>query len=507
MRSRILVVTALLSVTITAATPAASARPPFTVPALRHWKPAHGSYRLPQRPRIAAPRRLAGAARTLASELHGRAVRHRGDIRLRLGATGLPKEGYRLSITKTGVRIAARTPIGAFWATRTLLQLSRAHSRLPRGTARDWPRYPDRGLMIDNGRKYFTPKWIAREIRRLSYLKLNRLHLHFSDNEGFRIESRTHPEAVSDPHLTQKQLKRLVALGRRYHVRLVPEIDMPGHMQAALAKHPELQLTDVNGQRAPDKLDYTKPEARKFARELIEEFLPLFPAREWHMGADEFLGILVPPTPADYARYPQLEAYAKKIYGPAANAKDGFLGFANEIATLVGKHGKTLRVWNDGIDGGNVVKLRPSTVVEWWNNPAGPGSGPGPQDWIALGHPVLNAGWFPTYYVSGGPTKSVPPRPDMAWAYEDWDVNRFLGLYYTSRDAHEPEFVLPAGERLNRGSELHVWNDDPKGETEDEIARGIAPRLAVIAQKTWNSPPVVPAYDDFERLSRAAGAG
>jgi hexosaminidase len=278
-------------------------------------------------------------------------------------------------------------------------------------------------------------------------------------------------------------------------------------MRAALAKHPELQLTDVNGQKAPDKLDYTKPEAREFARELIEEYLPLFPAREWHMGADEFLGILVPPTPADYARYPQLEAYAKATYGPNANAKDGFLGFVNEIATLVGRHGKTLRVWNDGIDGGNVVKLRPSIVVEWWNNPAGPGSGPGPGDWIALGHPVLNAGWFPTYYVSGGPTKSVPPRPDMAWAYEDWDVNRFLGLYYTSRDAHEPEFVLPPGERLNRGSELHVWNDDPKGETQDEIARGIAPRLAVIAQKTWNSPLVVPAYGDFERLAGSVGSG
>src|SRR5205814_1631718 len=132
-----------------------------------------------------------------------------------------------------------------------------------------------------------------------------------------------------------------------------PEIDMPGHMQAALGNHPELQLADASGQRAPDKLDYTKPEARRFARELIEEYMALFPASEWHMGADEFLSVILPPTPADYARYPQLEAYAKATYGPTANAKDGFLGFVNDVDAIVRAHGKTLRVWNDGLDGGN----------------------------------------------------------------------------------------------------------------------------------------------------------
>ena len=162
-----------------------------------------------------------------------------------------------------------------------------------------------------------------------------------------------------------------------------------------MTKHPELQLADTSGQRAPDKLDYTKPAARRFARDLIEEYMALFPAREWHMGADEFLGVLFPPTEADYARYPQLEAYAKATYGPSANAKDGFLGFVNEIDALVRSRGKTLHVWNDGLDGGNVVKLRPDIVVEWWNNPAGPGSGPGPADFIA--QPTISLSRHPTY--------------------------------------------------------------------------------------------------------------
>jgi hexosaminidase len=486
-------------------TSAGAANPrPFTIPAVREWKGAHGSLELPKHPRIAAPRRLSWIAHTLAGELNGTVAR-RGNVELAIGSVGHGPEGYRLRVGRA-VRITASTSTGVFWGTRTLLQLVRAHARrLPHGSASDWPRYPDRGLMIDNGRKYFTPKWIAREIRRLAYLKLNRLHLHFSDNQGFRIESRSHPGAVSDFHLTKAQVRSLVALGKRYRVKLVPELDMPGHMQAALTKHPELQLADASGQRAADKLDYTKPAARRFARDLIEEYMALFPAREWHMGADEFLGVLLPPTEADYARYPQLEAYAKATYGPTANAKDGFLGFVNEIDRLVRSHGKTLHVWNDGLDGGSAVKLRPDIVVEWWNNPAGPGSGPGPGDFTAAGHPVLNAGWFPTYYVSGSSSTSAPPRPDMSWAYEDWDVNRFLGLYYASRDAHEPEFVLPPGEPLNRGSELHVWNDDPTAESEAQIAAGIAPRLRVIAQKTWNSPLLVPSYAEFERLARPLG--
>ena len=179
------------------------------------------------------------------------------------------------------------------------------------------PRY---GWILDDGRAFYSRAWLMQLIRELSDLKLNLLHLHFSDDQGFRIESTSHPEAVSDFHLTKKVVRSLVALGKRYRVKLVPELDMPGHMQAALTKHPELQLADASGQRAPDKLDYTKPEARRFARELIEEYMALFPASEWHMGADEFLSVILPPTPADYARYPQLEAYAKATYGPAANA-------------------------------------------------------------------------------------------------------------------------------------------------------------------------------------------
>ena len=112
--------------------------------------------------------------------------------------------------------------------------------------------------MLDNGRRYYTPAWIGRRIRQLAYLKLNQLHLHFSDNQGFRIESESHPEIVSAHHLTKRQVRTLLALARRYHVRVIPELDMPGHLAAALAptpscRCPATRTCSTSRSRPPDR--------------------------------------------------------------------------------------------------------------------------------------------------------------------------------------------------------------------------------------------------------------
>jgi hexosaminidase len=488
----------------------------LTIPALREWRGGEGTFRLRRSPRIVVPvahrRRLRSDAEVFADdlrELTGRRVEvvsrrgtrlRRGDIRLALGARdhGLGREGYRMRIGRT-VRIAGNHPAGAFYATRTLLQLLRQGADVPAGRARDWPRYPERGLMVDVGRKYFTPGWLQAHVRELAYLKLNYLHLHLSDNQGFRIESERHPEVVSSRHLTKREVRELVALATRYHVTVVPEIDMPGHMEAALARHPELQLKNLAGLRSPANLDYTLPEARAFAHELIEEYLPLFPGPYWHMGADEYL-ITVPgfQTPVDYALYPQLEAYARREYGPEATAKDGILGFVNSTSALVRARGKTLRIWHDGLEGGRAVTVDPSIAVDWWIDTAGPT----PHELLAAGHRIMNAGWFPTYYVEG-PLGAV--RPDMRTAYESWEVNRFYGPFVLNEGLQNPPDVVAPDEPRNLGSKLHVWNDVPDAETEEQIATGIAPRLRVIAQKTWGSPLLTPSYAEFEDIARATG--
>lgn len=398
-----------------------------TIPAVREWHAGHGELRVAR---------------------HGGVVLALGSRDRRLG-----REGYRLEVGSR-VRIEARTRAGLFYGRQTVLQLLRAgHGTIPRGWGRDWPSYPERGLMIDNGRRYYSPAWIRRRIRELAYLKLNQLHLHFSDNQGFRIESDSHPEVMTRPYLTKAQVRDIVAYARARHVRVIGELDMPGHMQAALAAHPELQVAG-----RPDELDFTKPAARRFARELILEYLQLFPGRYWHAGADEFAG------PGD------------------------FIGFVNWIDRLVRAHGRTLRVWHDGLSG---TRLRRDVVVEWWAEHAGPS----PSRLLAQGHRVLNAGWWPTYY-DVGPLGQV--RPSMKVAYDTWQVNLFGGLAINTPTPASPLQRVPARRVL--GSELHLWNDDPAAETVEQTARGIAPRLRVLAQKTWDTPPPAPTYAGFERI-------
>jgi hexosaminidase len=446
---------AALGVAAALVLPAAAHSKPATIPALREWRPAPGSFQLTESSRVLG----SGAeARRLARELHRPLAApgepRPGDVELVVGTRDrrLGAEGYRLDVGAS-VRIEAPAAAGVFYGTRSLLQLLARGRRIPAGVARDWPRYPERGLMIDNGRRYFTPAWIKRRIRELSYLKLNQLHLHFSDNEGFRIESDSHPEIVTRPYLTKREVRDIVGFARRHHVRVIPELDMPGHLRAALAPHPDLQVTG-----RPHELDFTKPGARRFARELILEYLDLFPGEYWHAGADEYGG------PGD------------------------FIGFVNWIDRLVRARGRTLRVWHDGL---TARGLRRDVIVEWWADHAGPS----PAELLARGHRILNAGWYPTYYVVS-PLGRV--RPSMREAYESWAVNRFGGLAINAPTPANPLQVVPRRRVL--GSELHVWNDVPDGETAGQTARGIAPRLRVLAQKTWDSPPPARSYAGFLRL-------
>ena len=509
------VVSATLLLGLGQASAAPDAGRPQTIPALRGWDSAKGTWELGRKARVvvrcAAARRWRIEARVLARDLRavtGRAVgtpgrcglrARRGDVVLARArrAPHLGREGYRLRIGRS-FRIAAKADAGAFYGGRTLLQLVRAGVPIPRGRARDWPRYPERGLMVDVGRQYFTPGWIRAHVRELAYLKLNYLHLHLSDNQGFRIESDTHPEIVSAQHLTKRSVRRILALARRYHVTVVPEIDMPGHMTAALAAHPELQLRNLLGDPTPGVLDVTKPAARRFARDLIEEYLALFDGPYWHTGADEVIPFAFYPL----GLYPSLESYATERYGPSANAKDAIHGFVNWVDRIVRRHGRTTRMWHDDLNGGSAVTRDRRIVAEWWIDvsPLSDVAPPTPQQLLDRGHSIMNAGWFPTYYVNGVGGSDVLIRPDLEAAYESWDVHEFHGI----DDADPPDTIAP-GEPRNLGSELHVWNDNPGLVSQAETAVAISAGLRVLAQKTWRSPELTPAYAEFLPIIDAIG--
>jgi Glycosyl hydrolase family 20, catalytic domain/F5/8 type C domain len=195
-------------------------------------------------------------------------------------------------------------------------------------------------MMVDVGRKYFTVAWLREHIKELAYLKLNYLHLHLSDNLGFRLESATHPEVVSAQHYTKQEIADLVALAARYHVTIVPEIDMPGHMDQILASHPDLKLTSSAGTANNGYIDLSNLRAYPLMKDLIIEYLPLFPGPYWHLGADEYI--------TDYASYPQLQAYARREAMYQRWSVSTFHGGSTRSAASADRNlGAKLHVWCD----------------------------------------------------------------------------------------------------------------------------------------------------------------
>jgi hexosaminidase len=414
-----------------------------------------------------------------------------GDIVLRLGAVPVPAsasgsvvgsapafvpgsapafavgEAYRVRVAPW-VTIEAPAAAGVFNGTRSVLQWLRRGWTIRGGTALDWPSYPERGLMLDVGRKHFSLPWLRERIRELGDLKLNYLHLHLSDAHGFRLESDTHPEIVSSQHYSKRQIGDLVAYAARRHVQVVPEIDFPGHMDAILAAHPDLLLVGRTGAVCAGSVDLSKPAAYALMGDLITEFAALFPGTYWHLGADEYV--------LDYDEYPQLNEYAVARHGPGATGRDTYHAFVNWANELVRAAGRTTRIWNDGLKPGATVAVDADVVVEHWsaNGPGGfPWTGQAltPGQLAAAGHRVHNAAFTPTYYVTGGTVGSFNvPAETM---YDAWDPTIFVD-----------------GSRLadHLGAKLHVWCDDPEAQTEAQIAAEIADRLQVMAQLTWGSP-------------------
>ncbi|WP_068505142.1 beta-N-acetylhexosaminidase [Paenibacillus kribbensis] len=489
---------------------------PTTIPALREWTAASGSFQIGSNSRILIrPDDVLGLrsdAKTFGENLEamtGTAARvvvtqadpEPGDVLLELRSMDneIGDEGYNLTVGAY-VKIKANTATGAFYGTRTLLQLLRQYPSVPAGEARDWPRYSERGLMIDIARNYYSYDWLAERVRDMAYLKLNYLHLHFTDDQGWSIQS--DQNLHSSEFLTKKQIRSLVELAESYHITVVPEIDMPGHMGWALRSHPEFQLKDANGVVFPNKIDYSIPEARQFLFSLAEEYLSLFPGQYWHMGADEFLG------EAEFDNFPQLEQYAKQTNGPLATAKDGIHGLINDINALVRAQGKTLRVWNDTLTLGYTVPIDKNVNVDWWtdlNTPI-PSTNPmSPQELLLEGYNVQNSSFWPTYDYNDIHT---PAPPSIKGMYEIWAVQRFHGFVYFDETASAAPFsdINPAEPR-NLGSAVHFWNDGNENDyTETQTAASIFPRLRVMAQKTWESAPLVTTYAEFQPIIESVGS-
>ena len=508
----------VLALTASAAANAQSARP-LTIPALREWTPAAGSFSVHPDSRILVrDASLLSDAEVFAEDLAGllgfpiavvtdpSATANDGDLALGLGETDprLGSEGYRLRIGDT-IEISAIASAGAFYGTRTVLQLLHQNFyqgfAVPAGEALDWPRYPERGLMIDAGRVYYTPGWIEHHIRELAYLKMNYFHLHFSDDGGV-------PDRERDPSRDRVGAASDEAAGARPDRAREP---LPHH-RGPRARHARAHERRARrASRAPAR-ERRGPDPREPARHRQSRGAPVRARAD--RGADPAVsrallahrGRRVHAVDPELNFHPQLRQYARDHYGPSANACDAVIGFVNWANALVKENGKITRMWHDELNCGAAVVTEDSDiVVEWWDNfttlsntvPLGPNA------LLARGHIIENSGWFPTYYAEGAP---AIPRADMEDAYEHWEVHQFAGTFFSpavdGQNVQDPPEEISPDEPRNLGAKVNVWITS---ESEEEIALGIRTFLRVLAQKTWQSELLTPEYTEFLPIMDVVG--
>ncbi|MFB7587931.1 glycoside hydrolase family 20 protein [Streptomyces sp. NPDC056169] len=464
---------------------------PRTVPAVRDheaargpgWKPA------PTAGIVVAPgsEGLADEARLLAGELkivyRGAVAARAGDVELALGGKGAP-ESYTLITRDDRVRITGPDQAGVFYGTRTLKQSVKGSGAMPEGTVTDAPAKPQRGLNLDIARKFFTAEWIEARLREMADLKLNQFGLHFSDDQGFRIASDTHPEIVSAQHLTKAEVRRILALAESLHITVVPEIDSPGHLGAVLRAYPDLRLLNVQGVPRQGAIDISKPASARLVDELLREYADLFPGGWFHVGADEYQALTVRSPEASY---PQLAAAARQKYGPQARVQDLAEGWLNDRAAVVRDTGKVAKAWNDGFFRGGVVHADQGIEVEYWTGKE-IGARP-PAEYLAEGRKVMNLNDEYLYYVLGQPNDFTYPTGRRI--YEQWTPLVLRGTTPVPA-RYDPQIL---------GARFAVWCDLSRSQTQAQVADGIRLPLTALAQKVWDERKPALTWDQFRALA------
>jgi hexosaminidase len=301
----------------------------------------------------------------------------------------LGPEGYLLKIDPESVRISASSEAGVFYGCQTLRQLlpptvesselQHAAWELPCLTIEDKPRFVWRGLMVDCSRTFQTADYLKRLIDILALYKLNVLHLHLTDDQGWRLEIKKYPRLTSTGarfpdsyrkvggYYTQEQIREIISYAAVRQVTIVPEIEMPGHCLAALASYPELSCTGgpfaiypfFKGPNIQENVYCAgKEETFKFLENVLEEVLDIFPCRYVHVGGDE-----VPKTQWEKCR--ECQARIKSEGLQTEEELQSY--FIKRIEKFLNSKNKTLIGWDEIIEGG----LAPQATVMSWRGMQG----------------------------------------------------------------------------------------------------------------------------------------
>jgi hexosaminidase len=429
----------------------------------------------------------------------------------------LGKEGYTLDVATNKVTITANNPAGLFYGVQTFLQLlpkeiesnilqSGVSWSIPAVKIRDYPRFGWRGIMLDVSRHFFSKEYVKEYTEQLARYKFNRLHLHLTDDNGWRVEIKSLPKLTevgawrvprtgtfgdNEPpkpgekptyggFYTHEDIKEIVQFAKDRYIEVVPEIDVPGHSMAAIASYPELCVTkDASIQVNPgskfstwfgngkfemhidNTLNPTDEKVYQFLDKVFTEVAMLFPYEYIHMGGDEcYKGY--------WERDPSVQAFMKK--NKIKNGEELQSYFVKRVAKIVANKKKKMIGWDEILEGG----IAPGAAVMSWRGTKGG------IEASHLKHPVVMSP-ATQYYLDmmQGDPSIEPPVYSTARLKDTYSLN-----------------ILPEGidSAYVLGGQGNLWTEQVPTEAHAEYMT--YPRAFAIAETMW-SPKSKKEWSNF----------
>jgi hexosaminidase len=377
-------------------------------------------------------------------------------------------ESYRLTVEAERAILRASTPLGVLRGLETFLQLVRPDGEgfgVPAIDIVDIPRFPWRGLLIDACRHWMPPETIKRNLDGMAAVKLNVLHWHLSEDQGFRVESRLYPklhELGSDGnYYTQEQIREIVDYARDRGIRVIPEFDMPGHTTAWFVGYPELasgpgpyEIGRTWGVMKPH-MDAASKTTYTFLRRFIAEMVDLFPDAYWHIGGDE--------VPGDqWAENPRIQTFMVDQDLADKHALQAY--FNQKLAKILARENRSIVGWDEILH----PDLPPGIVIQSWRGMEGL-----VQAAREGRHAILSNGWYLDHIQPAARHYRVDPLSGPAAAL----------------NPQEQAFIL--------GGEACMWSEFVSAETIDSR---IWPRTGAIAERLWSAASVTDEEDLYRRL-------
>lgn len=402
-------------------------------------------------------------------------------------------DAYAVDI-KNNITISAEDETGIYYGLTSVVQmLIEGDNVLTKGNIVDYSDVEDRSFHLDCARKFFTKDWIISLIKDLSWQKYNSIQLHFSENEGFRLQSDTLEaiegfQYVNNEYLTKQDMLEIIQVANEYHIEVIPSLDSPGHLGAVLRYLPSdyscASLFPYDGRRAQCFNIFTNDEARGFLIDLMTEFIDFFSeagCKKFNIGGDEFL--------EKFSNFSN-EQYVQ------------IMEYFNEVSAIVKSKGMTPRTWNDGVMYGNYTgyKLDPDIEICYW---AAPQNCASIEKFVQNGNKVINFSDIYMYYVlSSWWLQNACPEGDRI--YREWNPGKFSTLQGGIPQTYNKPYA-----NFIKGGSYAIWCDSPNYMTQDSVANNIFYRTRATAYKMWNTSDSMPEYADvkkaFDKIGRVPG--